>query len=251
MGKLHEILAVEADREGLFRSLLAETAVVFSKKQNIFQGAIRELKFNEGEDGLDTTEHLKIETTVGDKLEYLSKAVINYLDVVLQKDKANQAAVADIEIDGEVIATGLPAVNLLGLEAKLKKIREVYMSIPTLQVGVAWEKDENLGKGVFRNKHAEIKAKTAKRIRSAVLYEATKEHPAQIDKWNEDVPVGKITTQNFSGMLSSKAKSEILGRLDKLIQSVKQARMRANMVEVQDARIGAELVSFIHGGSLD
>jgi hypothetical protein len=81
-----------------------------------------------------------------------------------------------------------------------------------------------------------------------VLYEATDKHPAQIEKWEEQVAVGKYVTNVQCGMLSPADKSTLLGRCDRLIQAVKKARMKANMVDVVDQSIGKEIFSFVFDG---
>ena len=88
---------------------------------------------------------------------------------------------------------------------------------------------------------------TNKQVKSTVLYEATKEHPAQIDKWTEDVKVGRYLVHTNSGMITPATKAEILGRLDKLAQAAKQARMRANTAEVVQWKVGKTLMDFING----
>jgi hypothetical protein len=250
MGRLHEILAVEASKEGIFKKLLDETLKVFGK-QSMFQGAVKTTKLSEGELDTDTTEHMEMTTTVAGKLEYLETSIVGYLDTVLQKDTANQDARADIIVDGVILAKDVPAVNLLGMESKLAKVREVYSNIPTLAVGMAWDKDPQLGKCIHRARHPEVRAKTAKRPQHRVLYDATTEHPAQIEKWNEDVRIGTIKVEHMSGMLTSEAKSSLLARLDRLLQAVKQARMRANMVEAKPVKVGKALLDFVHGNDLE
>lgn len=78
-------------------------------------------------------EHKEMVTTVHDKLDYmLNQHIVPYLDAVLQKERANQDAKADIVVDGIVLAKDVPATFLLGLEEKLKRVHEVLDKIPTL-----------------------------------------------------------------------------------------------------------------------
>jgi asparagine synthetase B (glutamine-hydrolysing) len=248
MGKLHELLAVEGDLQGTSKKLIEETIKTFSKPDH-FIGQHRHLQmFDAAQQGqVVADEYKEMVTTVPAKLSYLSEAVAKYYDAIYQKELTNQKAVADLVVDGTVIATSVPATFLLGMESRLRELRQVVEAAPTLQPGIAWEKDETQGKGVYRMKNADEKMKTAKTFMHKVLYEATDKHAAQIEKWEEQVPVGKYVTNITCGMYSPADKSATLARVDKLIQAVKKARMQANMVETVDREIGNTLLTYILG----
>lgn len=249
MGKLHELLAVEGDLQGTAKKLMEEATKTFGKPEH-FIGQHRKLQMFDAsqQSQVVADEYKEMVTTVPAKLAYLSEAVAKYFDAVLQKEMTNQVANADLVVNGVTIATGIPATFLLGMESRLRELRQVIEAAPTLAPGVAWELDTTLGKGVYRQKNAEEKLKTAKTFMHKVLYEATDKHAAQIEKWEEQVPVGKYITNVTSGMFSPADKSAVLGRLDTLIQSVKKARMKANMVDTVDATIGQKLFDFILEG---
>jgi hypothetical protein len=248
MGKLHELLAVEGDLQGTAKKLAAETQRTFGKHE-AFLSQHRHLKMFDAsqQDSVVSDEYREMVTTVPAKLEYLSEAYVKYFDAVLQKEATNQTATADLVVDGTVIASNVPATFLLGMEARLKELRQVFEAAPTLAPGVAWEKDETAGKGVYRVKNADEKMKTAKTFMFKVLYAATDKHPAQIEKWEEQVAVGKYITNVSSGMMSPADKSAHLGRLDNLIQATKKARMQANMTEVVERTVGTQMFNYIFG----
>jgi hypothetical protein len=248
MGKMHELLAVEGDLQGTVKKLSAETMRTFSKSEG-FLGQHRTLQMFDAsqQEKVVADEYREMTTTVPAKLDYLSKAIVKYFDAVLQKEATNQVAVADLVVDGTIMATGVPATFLLGMESRLKEFRNVLEVIPTLAPGIAWVKDETAGKGVYRIQNADEKLKTAKTFMHKVLYEATDRHPAQIEKWEEQVAVGKYVTTVQSGMCSPAEKSELLGRTDILIQAVKKARMKANMTEVVERKVGDKMFNFILG----
>ena len=87
--------------------------------------------------------------------------------------------------------------------------------------------------------------KTAKVVKSRVLYDATKEHPAQIERWNEDERVARVETVHTSGMITSANKARYLRNLDKLIAGVKKARQRANCVETKSLKVSEAMFDFI------
>ena len=249
MAKLHELLSVEGDLEGNYKRTLDETKNTFTKKAAHFLGSHRRLKLfddDAGDPGID--EHKEMDTTVADKLAHQEGFIVRYLDAVLQKETTNQTATADLVIDGVVLGKALPATFLLGLENKLKKIRETYEAIPTLPPGYKWVPDTTKGEGVYAIATPEETYKTEKKFKVQVLYEATKEHPAQVDKLQETENVGKYIKEIWSGMLSPADKSKLLGRIDKLIRETKKARQRANTAEVIKTSVGKVLFEFINNG---
>ncbi len=247
MAKLHELLAVEGDLEGAYKKILQETIVTFTKKEAHFLGSRRELKLFDEEAPEVVAEHLEMVTTVDRKLHYQSAHIIRYLNAVLQKETTNQNAKADLIIDGKTIAEGVPATFLLGLETKLKQIRAAYEAIPTLAPGIKWVKDEDKGVGVYRNENVEETFKSEKVVEPVVLYEATKEHPAQVKEAAKTINVGKYAKHMWSGMLTPADKSVLLGRIDRLMRTVKKTRQKANREDVVKTSIGTALMGYIHG----
>ena len=122
------------------------------------------------------------------------------------------------------------------------------MQVPTLDPTQQWTPDESAGKGVYKS-GVNTSKRTEKQVQHKVLYEATKEHPAQIERWNEDVPVAAIETIHTSGMWTPRRKSDVLARLGKLLTAVKKARQRANTVEVEYNDIGGKLFDYILFGN--
>jgi len=249
MGKLHELLAVEGDLGGTAARIMEEAKVTFNKKPDLFLGAVRTVKMLDDErSGEDTVEVKERTTTVPDKMRYVRDMVVPYYDAVLQKEATNQLATADLEVNGVFLGSGLPATFLLGLETKLKALRSVYETMPTLQPGFKWIEDENAGDDVYVQDQPAVGMKTEKTIQHKVLVDSTDKHPAQVEKWTADVPVGRIETTHSSGMISSADKHTLLSNLDAVLRAVKQARQRANTAEVVDSTIGRKIFDLIHDG---
>ncbi len=249
MGKLHEILAVEGDLEGQFKRILAEALSVFKKGEH-FQGFTRTLSMFDEERKHEeeaSFEHKDLTTTVRDKLNYVSDTITNYLDVVAQKERTNQEATGSVVIDNKVLLSDIPATMLLGLESKLRTIREVYEAIPTLPPGIKWVKDEVSGEDVWTTQEPETAMKTEKILKPFVLYEATDKHPAQVKELQDTENVGIYRRTLRSGMLSPREKHELLARIDKLIRSVKVARQQANTQEVVKIEVGKAIMNYING----
>jgi hypothetical protein len=250
MGKLHEVLAVVGDLEGVATKILEEAEVTFSKKADHFVGSTRTLKMfdadraNEEADGFEQKE---LVTTVQSKLDYVAEHLVRYIDAVAQKEATNQAARADVVVNGMTILKEVPATLLLSLENKLARWRKMYAAIPTLQPGVKWADDPTAGMpGVFKSANDVVDLKVEQLVKPVVLYEATKEHPAQVKEVTEKKAVGQFRKEMWSGMWTPARKSLVLGRLDALIKAVKQSRARANETEVVKFDVGETLIGFLH-----
>jgi len=249
MSQLHELLAVEGDLAGQSQKIMAETIKSFGRNE-LFNGHTKVLKMDdENRQGEEEAgfESVKLTTTVKKRLDYTWDSLIRHIDAFSQKERTNQEAKADIIVDGAIIAKDVPVTSLLGLEKRLKEIRSIYDSIPTLQQGVEWVESPNDGEDIFKSKYPEVRTKTDKVLIPVVLYEATKEHPAQVKEVVKDVVVGKFVTEKVSGMVTSAQKSNWIGRIDDLIRAVKQARKRANNTEVVKVEIGKKFFDFING----
>lgn len=246
MAKMHELLAVESAVTANFQRDLEETLKVLARPDHFQKQVAQKTFFAEEDQKLNVSETKDITTTVAERLNWFSGAAEKYLDVIIQKDKTNQKAVADIALDdGTVVAADVPATTLLALETKLQDLRKVFVAVPTLPSGIMWEWDaaENL----WKTKEPVVTFQTKKTAKAVVLYEATKEHPAQVKEVFEDVPVAKITKDTYNGMLTSAQKAEVLGRLDTLLKAVKQARQRANNVDADKTKIGPAITKFLLG----
>lgn len=247
MTKLHEVIAVENELQAISQKMIDECKNTFNKKVSHFlEHNKNTVMFDESRQDENLTEFTAMVSDVDTRLKYTEKHVIKYFDLIARKEATNQNAKADIVIDDVILINDIPATLLLGLESRLKKVREIYEAIPTLQPGVDWKHDNKRGKGIYVTSKPVENMKTEKQVTHKVLYEATKEHPAQIEKWNTDIAIGRITTTVWSGMLSPADKSVLLERTDTLIRAVKKARQRANTEKVVNLNIGKVLFDYIH-----
>jgi len=246
MARLHQLLAIEADLEGKYKRICAETSKVFGKPA-MFTGFHRKLElFNDADQMEYPEEHQSLTTTVNERLKYTGESISAYIDALYQKEATNQKAVADLVVNGVTIGTNLPATFLLGMESRLKYIRQMYETIPTLQAGIEWKPSTDKGDDIWEIAHPEEKLKTKMTFKSQILVEPTEHHPAQIEKWEEQVPVGKFVKTVWCGMVTSRRKEQLLGKIDTLIRAVKQARQKANNAELVKGNVGKAIVDFIN-----
>lgn len=257
MAKLHEIIAVEADLEGNQKRIVDETNVTFSKKAHLFQGKQRSLTLFRGDDEVskkaaeDAESKVEIlATTVHDKLAYTWDSLIQYWDAVAQKERTNQEARADVVVNGTVVMTGVPVTFLLGLESKLKRVREIYEGIPTLEPNIKWEPAPNIGENVMVAPSVTT-LKTQKETDYRTVAPATDKHQAQVVPVEKVANIGSYTDTRTSGLVTPAQKSDWLERIDTLLRAVKQARQRANETPLIDIHVGSTIMKFIHGNELD
>ena len=246
--QLHELLAVEKDLQGQANETLAETAKVFDRKE-LFKGGVRSYRpFDAKDEHLAKDEYEEVGTTVEKRLDYTGKRLAKYWDAVLQKEKTNQTASADIVVNGETIAEAVPATMLLGLETKLRQFREAIKAMPTLDVKTKWEAADGQI-DVQVTSHDDVQFKTEKKTKPVVLYEAVVKDgvgiPANVKEAIENINIGKYTTKIFSSAVTSSRAAEVLGRTDELIRAVKKARQRANKAPIQKGNLGANIFKYI------
>lgn len=250
MSKLHELLAVEADKNNIATKLLDESRATLAKKPDHFMGFTKTLTYFDEKRAAENAEETKlVVSTVDENLDYTLNHVASYFDVILQKELTNQTAVADLVVNGVTFAKDIPATFLLGMETRLKNMRALYEAIPTLPPAIDWHPDTNAGVGHYRSPKTMV-PRTEKQVKFVTLAPATDKHPAQVKDWTEDVPVAKVETVSYSGMWTVEQKADALDRLDVLLQAVKKARQRANTADVVDGHIGAALTAFITRGTL-
>lgn len=250
---LHEILAVDKDSRDVVKKIIDEGSATFKTRTDHFDGHYRTYEPNSPEDMERFPEETKeIVETIRGKLDYIEDTVVKHIDILLQKEEANQRAVADITIrrdDGSTltIAKDVPASMLLQLETLLGRMRnDIYRVIPTLKPGPNWQLDEAKGKGIYRHDEGK-RPRTRKTYKSHVLHEGNDKHPPQAQLVTVEEPVGMWNQQNFSARVTPAWKSDQLARVETLLRAVKTARARANETKVKEIRIGREIMRFVRG----
>ena len=246
---LHEIIAVEGDKISVAGHIVQEAHTTFTKRTEHFAGHVRRTEmFDADRQGENTSEVKEIVETVPRKLQHVWSALTAALDITATKEVSNcsEGARADVMIDGLVVLESVPATVLLGLEKRLRQIRELYSHIPTLDPTYTWIKDASLATDMYRTQNPTEQLKTEKTLEHKIVYEATKEHPAQIEKWTKDKPVGKITLERTSGMVSVEDKARWIKRITELETAVKEARQRANKADATELKVAEILREYIH-----
>ena len=261
MGKLCEVLAVEGDAQGRAVKLINETTQVFKNKENLFKGKRRQLvlfgKSPDKEEEMMAIEakdstFTKVETTVPDSLNYLGCILGRYWDVMFQKEATNQLAKADIVMeDGSILMKDVPVTFLLCMENRLKDLRPVLDSIPTLPPGIDWRVDADYSlSNVYKTPDLnDVKTKEDTDYR--IVAQPTDKHPAQVVAVKTTFNIGRYITTDWSGMISPAEKARLLEHFDKIASAIKQSRQRANLTEAVKLQVGDSLVGALFGGWFD
>jgi len=256
MGKLHELLAVEKDVKNVMAKIVTETAKTFKDRSAHFCETRKAYEpINEADTDRPDEEFSPMVTSVVDKLAYTESHLVRAIDVFLQKEKSNQTAKADWDVelpDGskKTILKDVPVTMLVQLESILADLRSnIYDAIPTLDPAKVWTKDVNR-KNVFVADSLK-RARSKKVQKPIVLYQATDKHPAQTQLITEDETVGYWIHSTSSSALAPIQKSELIDRLDRLISGVKIARAKANDIECDKSQVGKNLFRFINEGIIN
>jgi len=216
-----------------------------NKHSEFFTGQIRTLsRLNDSpEDRAIESAHHKekqLPTNVVDTLGYILPYTNKAMNLKLRKHRTDQEARASIVLDGKTVMADVPVDFLLELEKVLPEWRALFSSMPTLDAARKWVSER---KGVYKLEEPVHTSQTEKQVYPVVLAPATDKHPAQVKEATRDVVVGTFSDMIISGAATTDQKADVLALCDKLIVAVKEARMRANCVDVMIPADGFENVS--------
>lgn len=242
MTKLHQIIAVANGKKSHAQSELTRVHHVL-QKGDLLQGIARTYRPKDEDGEKLPGEAKRVQVTVSQAIRDATAALSELFDLVATQDVANCSATADIKVDGKVVLPQVPVTHLLFLEKQLTDLHTFVDKLPTLDPAETWKRDGD----TYVTDPFET-TRTKKILRNHVRAEATKEHPAQVDVYPEDVVVGYWSTKKFSGAIPAAEKSAMLERVRKLQDAVKFSREEANAIEVRDVKTST-LMEYIFGNS--
>ena len=247
MGKLHAVLAVLPSIQGAVNKILRETSKTFYEKKGLLLAVFKSYTPLDDEGEMMPDEGNKhIITTVGEKLNHFQEVFGNLLDATFQIDKTNTMAKANIVVDSETLLEDVPATYLMQFDKKLSSIREIFEAMPTLDPKKEWTPSQD-GNGIFKAKD-EITNRYNKELYTHVEYEATKEHPAQVQTTTKQVLVGGYKSQYLSGMITVALKAKMLKRIDTLQNATKKALSEANNTDHCQDKISDKIFGYLLDG---
>jgi hypothetical protein len=244
MTKLNQIIALQTGKKSQAKETLTE-AYQKVKKAELLTGIVRTYQPRDDGGEPQPDERKSVQLKVNELIANVSRDLVEMFDVVATQDWANSLAKANVVVDGRTLAKDVPVTHLLFLEKQLVDLKTFIDALPVLDSAEEWEYRPETDCYVS----APSKSNRTKKVpRNHVKYEATKEHPAQVEMYMEDVWVGTWTTTKFSGAIPAAAKNAMVERVRKLADAVKSAREEANGIEVKPQKVGDALLSYLFEG---
>jgi hypothetical protein len=247
MSTIHEFLGRRAGVRSRSKATIDAAYKVLQRPGLFLGGTKRYTPFSE-EDPVYPNQDVVLQANVYDVLERATGALSELFDITFTVDRANAAAVANIVVDGDVLAENVPAVTLIAIEKRLTDLHTMIESAPTLDPAELWDLDS--ATGTYRSRSPQEVLKTKKVVKYVTVFAGDERHAPDIRERAEDVPVGKWTSVNFSGCLSAPEKLRLLGRVDQLRAAVREARERANAIESDPVYgVGDTLMNYVMSGN--
>lgn len=240
--RLNQVIALE---KGVKSKVTADVDQVYkaAQKPALFDGFIKRYRRKSEEDTEEVPpQNQNVQVKSDRALDVIAHRWSELLDITAQKDFANCTAKADVVVDGETLVAGAPVTYLLFLEKQLTDLHTIISKFPTLDPAEVWTLDQAAG---VHKTEPTLTTRTKKVQRAIVLYDATKEHPAQTQLITEDVAVGTWELTKLSGAMPEPLHKELLGRIARTHAAVKTAREAANMIEAPKQEVGQTLFSWL------
>ena len=243
MTRLNQIIAVE---KGVKAAAVRDFTDAHHRlqKQALLTGISRTYQPRDEEGEPLPAESTRVQIQTEDVLTDVKAALTRLFDVVATKDRANCGARADVTVDGTVLLPNVPVTYLLFLEKQLTDLHTFLRGLPVLDAAESWSWDDTAN--AYRTEPTRT-VRTKKVPRNHVRAEATDKHPAQVEVYTEDLPVGNWTTVKFSGALPARQVTVLTERVVKLAEAVKYAREEANTTEVTDWHVGDVVFGWLFG----
>lgn len=240
--KLCQIVAVEKSAKSKTETTLTAQYHLI-QKDVLLQGLVRTYSPKDSEGELLPGEKKEVQVKLDDVIGDVSEALADFFDVIATKDWGNTKAAADVKLaDGTVLLYAVPVTYLLFLEKQLVNIRTFISKLPTLDPAENWIYDPISAS--FKSEETET-TRSKKVPKAHVLYEATLEHPAQVETYHEDVVVGTWKLIKFSGALEAQRVRELMERVEELQKAVKFAREEANSTIVEHIQVGDTVMGYL------
>ena len=241
MPRLNQIVAVEKGVKSSSYKRVTELHKAV-QKSTLLDGRSRTYRPKDDEGDQVPPENQHVQVRVDDVLKDLRTSLSELFDTVATKDWGNCTARADVKVDERVIMPDVPVTYLLFLEKQLSDLKTFIEKLPVLDPSERWAFDE--ATNTYATEPSDT-TRTKKIPRNHVKAEATKEHPAQVEVYMEDVVIGYWRTIRYSGALPQSRVSELAERVEKLQKAVKFAREEANALEVERKHVAEAFFDYL------
>lgn len=241
--KLNQVIAIEKGTKNQSYKDITEVHQLV-QKHALLVGISRTYQPKDEEGERLPAESTRVQVRAEDVIQKAAWTLTKLFDIVATKDWSNCAARANVVVDGKILLDQVPITYLLFLEKQLNDIHTFIQKIPMLDQSESWRWDA--AHSCWATEPAQS-VKTKKIPRNHVKYEATEKHPAQVDVYYEDVPVGTWTTTRYCSALSVERHKELMRRVEKLMVAVKFAREEANNITVTEQKTGDKIFDYLFG----
>lgn len=239
--KLNQVIALVQGKKARASKLL--TSIHQGWKKDRLNGISRNYSPKDEDGDQFPPEHRIVQVRVRDEIQKVRDELADFYNIVATQEKGNTTAKADIKIGNDTILMEVPVTVLLFLEKQLIDLRTFAQQLPPLSTDRSWQFDQAKNCWVT---DPETTVKTQKTVEPIVKYHATPEHPAQTDLISVDKVIGHWNTIHMSGAMPESEKAAIVERVEKLLESVKMAREKANDTEVKPvAQVGEKILDYI------
>jgi len=242
---LNQIIAVRTGIKGDSESHLTKSYHLLQKNA-LLAGHSRTYTPKDDEGFRYPSESANVQVKVEQVLRDVAGNLTKLFDITAALDWTNQHARADVVlIDGDqpvTLLADVPVSYLMFLEKQLVNLETVVSKLPILDSTETWTFDPT--KDVYCTEPVAT-VKTAKAKRNHVLAVATDRHPAQVESFTEDIPVGTWSTVKFSGALPASRVNKMLTRITALTEAVKFAREQANMEDALRPNPGRRVFDYL------
>ena len=183
-----------------------------------------------------------VQRKIEDVFSSLKGSIVDLIDLHYTHEVGNTQAHADLILPNGTTIQKVPVAMLVRLEKELVDVRTFISKSPTFAIDVSWSWDDNR---LMWTSDPVVTTSTKKVPTFVTVADATEHHPAQVKEVSNDVVVGHWTKQEFSATLSPARKKELTERVNLLIDTIKQAREQANMIDVKQMKMGEQLFSYL------
>lgn len=235
--KLYEILAIEGQLKSQANITRNDLRNTFEKKRHLFEE--KRVTFAPNQEGSQPVveQQSDIQTNILSELQWIASIWSKAIDTSYQVAEGNTKARADVVLDDNIVLlTGVPATALLELEKRAAELVELLHVVPTLDPAKGFTSDPARGNNIFRAREV-TKTRSHKIQESLVLLAPTKEHPGSAQMITVDRPVGTITEQEWSGLITPSLKGDMITKAEEILRALKAARQRANAVDLTETNV--------------
>lgn len=243
MTRLNQIIAIEKGQKTRAFEVLTNAHQTLHRAP-LLSGISRTYRPKDEEGEQLPPESTKVQVKAEQMIDQVREAVGRLFDVTLTKETANARATADVVVDGRILIHAAPVTYLLFLEKQLIGLHTFIKELPILDASEQWAFDQ--AADVWATEPSQT-VRTKKIPRNHVKAEATNNHPAQVEVYHEDVPVGYWRTVKSSGALPAVYVNGALAAIEKLQEAVKIAREEANNSELPPTTqaVGEAIFEFV------